>query len=135
MSSPHVCMGATMQCMFALPPGTSKLVVLPLNRAMTSNVPAANIMDNKPMANIMPFGMCQSPSNPAFIAATAAALGTPTPVPCTPLTPGPWAPGSPTVMLSQFPALNMTSKLTCAFAAAPMSISIIDAGQTKEMVA
>ncbi len=134
MPSPHVCMGATLKCMFALPPGTSKLLVPPLNRTMTNNVPAANIMDHKPVMNIPPFGMCQSPTNPAFIAATAAALGAPTPVPCIPVTPAPWSPGSPTVKLSQFPALNMTSMLTCALGT-PMCITIIDAGQTKEVIA
>ncbi len=132
MSSPHVCMGAQMTCMFGMAP--SKLIVLPLHRAMTSKMPAANIMDHKPVANIPPFGMCQSPTNPAFISATAAAMGTPTPVPCIPATPAPWAPGSPTVMLNKFPALNMTSTLSCILGA-PMCISITDAGQTKEMVA
>jgi Domain of unknown function (DUF4280) len=134
MPSPHVCMGATLKCMFALPPGTSKLIVLPLNRTMTSNKPAANIMDHIPIVNIPPFGMCQSPTNPLFIAATAAAMGTPTPVPCIPVTVAPWSPGSPTVKLGPAPALNMTSMLTCAMGT-PMCISIIDAGQTKEMVA
>jgi hypothetical protein len=38
------------------------------NRVMTDNVPE-NIMDNKPFVNILPFGMCQSPSNPAVAAA------------------------------------------------------------------
>jgi hypothetical protein len=127
-------MGATLKCMFALPPGTTKLIVLPLNRTMTSNKPAANIMDHKPFVNVPTFGMCQSPTNPLFIAATAAALGTPTPVPCIPGTMTPWSPGSLTVKLNQFEALNMTSMLTCTFGA-PMCISIIDAGQTKELIA
>ena len=68
----QVCMGAMLKCSFGVAPGT--LMVLPTNLVMTK-VPDANIMDNKPMLNIMPFGMCQSMANPMVIAATAAALG------------------------------------------------------------
>ncbi len=57
----HVCMGATLQCSFGAAP--SNLVVLPVNAVVTSGVPAATIMDNKPIANILPFGTCNSMSN------------------------------------------------------------------------
>ena len=103
----QVCMGAMLKCSMGVAP--SSLVVLPVNRVMTSYVPAANIMDNKPMVNIMPFGMCQSPANPTVAAATAAALGVLTPMPCIPNTPAPWAPGAPTVMIANMPALDDTS--------------------------
>src|ERR1700760_2628164 len=107
----HVCMGAALQCTFGAAP--SSLVVLPVNRMMTSYVPAANIMDNKPMVNIMPFGMCMSPSNPTVAAATAAALGVLTPMPCIPVTTSPWVPGAPTVMLGGQPMLDNMSKCMC----------------------
>jgi hypothetical protein len=110
----HVCNGALLKCSMGLAPST--FVVPPINRELTSNQPAANIMDHIPMLNVMPFGMCQSPSNPVVIAATAAALGTPTPAPCIPATPAPWVPGSPTVLLANMPALNDTSKLNCIWA-------------------
>jgi len=58
----QVCMGAQMQCTFGMAP--SSLVVLPANKVFTNQMPDANIMDHIPMTNIMPFGMCQSPSNP-----------------------------------------------------------------------
>ena len=80
----QVCMGAMMMCTFGMAP--SSLVVLPVNRVMTDQVPDANIMDHVPMVNIMPFGMCMSPSNPIVAAATAAALGVLTPMPCIPAT-------------------------------------------------
>jgi hypothetical protein len=83
----HVCNGATLMCSFGVAP--SVLTVLPLNRTLTSNMPAANIMDHIPMVNIMPFGMCITPSNPAVAAATAAAMGVLTPMPCVPVTPAP----------------------------------------------
>ncbi len=125
----HVCMGAALQCTFGVAP--SSLVVLPVNKVMTSYVPAANIMDNKPMVNIMPFGMCQSPSNPVVAAATAAALGVLTPMPCIPATTAPWAPGAPTVMLANMPALDDTSKLMCMWGGV---ISVNFAGQATEQI-
>ena len=107
----HVCLGATLKCAMGMAP--SKLVVLPVNMVNTSNVPAANIMDHVPLVNIMPFGMCQSPANPTVAAATAAALGVLTPMPCVPLTPSPWVAGSPTVLLANQPSLNKSSLLMC----------------------
>lgn len=78
-------------------------------------MPIATIMDNVPMKNILPFGMCSSMANPMVAAATAAAFGALTPMPCIPVIPAPWAPGSPTVMIANKPALNQTSKLMCAY--------------------
>ena len=106
----QVCMGAMIKCTFGVAPGS--LMVLPTSLVMT-NVPDANIMDNKPMVNILPFGMCQSMANPMVIAATAAALGALTPMPCIPVTVAPWVPGAPTVLLGNMPALNNSSKLMC----------------------
>ena len=72
---------------------------------------AATIMDNK----LPTFGMCTSMANPTVAAATAAALGVLTPMPCIPLTVAPWAPGAPTVMVCGKPLLNNTSKLICGY--------------------
>ncbi|MDP5280597.1 DUF4280 domain-containing protein [Sphingomonas sp. DG1-23] len=105
--------GAMMACSFGAAPST--LNVLPANRVMAGNVPAATIMDHAPMVNIPPFGMCSSPANPTVIAATAAALGVLTPMPCVPATPAPWAPGVPTTMIGNMPALNDTCKLMCVW--------------------
>jgi len=125
----HVCSGATLQCSFGLAPST--LVVLPINRMITSNMPAANIMDHIPMVNIMPFGMCTSPANPTVAAATAAALGVLTPMPCIPATPAPWVPGAPTVLLANMPTLDNTSKLMCIWGGV---IQIIYPGQVTEQI-
>ncbi|WP_248926116.1 DUF4280 domain-containing protein [Paenibacillus hamazuiensis] len=108
-----VCGGAVLQCSFGAAP--SSLTVLPANRVTTS-APIANIMDNKPGVNIMPFGMCSSMANPAVAAATSAAMGVLTPQPCMPVTAAPWAPGSPTVQIGGMPALNNSSKLMCSWA-------------------
>ena len=107
----QVCMGAMMMCTFGMAP--SSLVVLPVNRVMTDEVPDANIMDHIPMVNIMPFGMCMSPSNPVVAAATAAALGVLTPMPCIPATTSPWVAGAPTVLLGNQPTLDNVSQLMC----------------------
>lgn len=125
----HVCNGAMLKCSFGMAP--SSLVVLPLNFVNTSFVPAANIMDHVPMLNVMPFGMCQSIANPVVAAATAAALGALTPMPCIPATPAPWVPGVPTVMLGHQPALNDSSTLNCLWAGI---IQVSMAGQVTEKV-
>ena len=116
--------GAQLMCSFGAAP--SSLVVLPINRRLTNNQPAANIMDYVPMLNIMPFGMCMSPANPQVAAATAAALGVLTPQPCIPATTSPWTPGSPTVMLANQPALDNISTCMCMWAGV---ITVSDPGQ------
>ncbi len=118
-----VCGGATLQCSFGVAPST--FMVLPTNRVMTS-MPIATIMDSKPLVNIMPFGMCQTMSNPTVAAATAAKLGVFSPAPCVPATAAPWAPGSPTVMVGNFPALNSTSKCLCNWGGV---IQVVNPGQ------
>jgi len=122
------CMGAMMQCTMGMAPST--LMPTP-KTVMTSSMMAANIMDNIPMTNILPFGMCQSPANPMVAAATAAALGVLTPMPCIPNTPAPWMPGAPTVLLCGMPALNDSSKLMCIWGG---TISINFAGQVTHQI-
>ncbi len=106
----QVCLGAMTRCSFGVAPST--LVVLPLNNVYTGT-PAANIMDNKPLVNVLPFGLCRSMGNPMVAAATAAAMGSLVPMPCIPVTSAPWSPGSPTVQIGNQPALNNSSKLSC----------------------
>jgi hypothetical protein len=117
---------AQLMCSFGLAP--SNLVVLPINRVLCGNQPAANIMDHIPMVNIMPFGMCQSIANPEVASATAAALGVLTPMPCVPATATPWTPGAPTVMIANMPALDNVSTCMCMWAGV---ITIVDPGQAQ----
>lgn len=104
--------GAMLTCSFGVAPST--LNALP-NRVLTTT-PAATIMDNKPFVNLPPFGMCSSPANPAVAAATAAALGVLTPMPCMP-PPAftPWLPGMPTTLIAGQPALTNMSKCVCPY--------------------
>ncbi len=124
-----VCMGAMCKCSFGMIP--TSLIVTPENRVLSSGRPMATIMDNVPMKNIIPFGLCTSIANPAVSAATAAALGVLTPMPCIPVTVAPWIPGSPRVLVGSKPALNNSSKLMCSWGGV---ITILMPGQVTTMV-
>ncbi|NRO94455.1 DUF4280 domain-containing protein [Paraburkholderia sp. NMBU_R16] len=125
----QVVAGAMMKCSFGLAP--SVLNVLPQARVIVEGRPAASIMDSKPLINIPTFGMCNAPTNPEVIAATAAALGTPTPAPCVPATVAPWVPGAPNVLVGGFPALTNESVCMCTWLGA---ITIDLAGSLRTMV-
>ena len=116
--------GAQLVCTFGC--STSILTVLPINRTEAENQFSATIEDHVPMMNIMPFGMCVSPSNPQVAAATAAAAGVLTPQPCIPATPSPWAPGAVTVEIANIIALDNLSTCNCLWGGV---ITVADAGQ------
>jgi hypothetical protein len=103
--------GSLLTCTMGATPA-ALMVVVPTTTAQ--GPPAANIMDFAPMTNIPTFGMCMSLANPMVAAATAAALGVLTPMPCIPVT-TPWTPGSLLVLVRNFPALDATSKCMCAY--------------------
>ena len=120
--------GAVLKCTFAVPPGLGTLTVLPIQPHKAGKKPIATVMDNKPNVNIAPFGMCQAPTNPAVMTATAAALGVLTPVPCVPATVAPWAPGALKVKVGKMSALLSDCKLNCTHLGV---ISITSPGQLK----
>ena len=122
---PAAAMSAQIMCQFGAAPGV--LVVVPKGAPVNlENKFAATIMDFVPMTNIMPFGICNSPMNPAAVAAKAVGAT----APCIPIT-TPWTPGASKTMINNFPALTATSKCSCTWA--PMGISIVNPGTTKEM--
>lgn len=121
--------GAPLMCTFGITPGS--LTVLPTKQVVAENKPMATIMDNKPYVNVSPFGLCNSLANPITASQTSAALGVLTPGTCTPVIPAPWAPGSPTVMVGNEPALTDTSQCTCAYGG---MISITFGGATTTQV-
>ncbi|MBD9579714.1 DUF4280 domain-containing protein [Pseudomonas sp. PDM23] len=130
MGCPQVCSGATLQCSFGVAP--SVLNVLPVNRTLTGGMPAANLQDHIPLLNILPFGLCSSPANPTVAAATAAALGVLTPMPCIPATAAPWIPGgAPTVLLGGMPALDANGTLMCTWGGA---IKVVFPGQMQMLI-
>lgn len=109
---PNVANGAGMMCSFGMAPST--LVVLPTPRVIVEGQPAATITDAAPLVNIPPFGMCTTLTNPTVAAATAAALGVLTPMPCLPVT-TPWVPGAARTQVGGLPALTMGSTCNCAW--------------------
>lgn len=121
--------GAMLMCSCGTTP--SSLVVLPMNRVNSSFQPAANIMDHKPLVNILPFGMCTTLANPVVASATSAAQGVLTPMPCVPATSAPWAPGAPMVLIAHQPALNNSSKAMCNWGGV---ISVSYAGQVTHKI-
>ena len=121
--------GALLQCSFGVAP--SSLGVLPVNRVMSGNQPAANILDHQPMVNIKPFAMCMTLSNPQVAAATSAAQGVLTPQPCIPMTHTPWTPGVPTLLVGNMPAVDNTCTCMCVWGGV---VSIMVPGQFTAMI-
>lgn len=116
--------GAQCQCIF----GSGKCPLSVTNN-MTNKIKGkkiATIMDFTPGVNIASFGTCTSPANPAYVASQSA--GGPPP-PCMPAIMTPWSPGAIKTRLKTIPALLAISKATCTLAAAPMSISLVQANQ------
>lgn len=125
MGKPAAVATAMIQCSFGLAPAT--LNVLPVNRVMVEGRPAATIADAVPMMNIPPFGMCSSLANPTVAAATAAALGVLTPMPCVPATTA-WVNGATTTTIGGKPGLTQGATAMCAYAGV---IQIISSGAVR----
>ena len=121
----YVCRGAKLIC--SMGDSRSLLEVLPDRRVNLGGLGMANIMDNKSISNIKPFGLCMSLSNPAVAAATITNFGILTPMPCLPNISGPWMTGETGVLVKGQPALLNTCRLTCLWSGI---IRIADDGQS-----
>jgi len=122
----YVCKGAKLKC--SMGSDKSDLGVMhPMKAVKLDGQFMANIQDNKPMMNIMPFGQCKSLANPTVAAATAANYGKLQEMPCIPNTTAPWMPGKATVLIKGQPALMDNCKLMCMWAG---MIEITDGGQS-----
>jgi hypothetical protein len=127
MGNPSAVMSASTACTFGLAPSTL-MVVRP--NVLVEGRPAATIMDMAPITNILPFGMCNSLANPTVAAATAAALGTLTPMPCVPVIVAPWTPMAPKTLVGNMPALTAGATCNCAYGGV---VSITNPGATKTL--
>lgn len=130
MPSPVVVAGATCMCTGAVPPGQSAFGVGSQSTCLAEGKPIMTIQDISPAA-VPPFGMCMSMANPAVQAATSAALGVLTPVPCTPALAGPWQCQNSNMLVGGLPALTIDGKAVCSIGAG--NISILNAGQNSYM--
>ncbi|MDA8025678.1 MAG: DUF4280 domain-containing protein [Actinomycetota bacterium] len=119
---PIVTAGAALSCAFGLAPS----VLVCESTVLADELPVATIMDFVPIENIPPFGMCSSILNPEVVAATTAALGVLTPMPCVPVLTAPWIPIAPTILVDEMPVLVLGSVCMCDFGGV---ITIDDPGQ------
>jgi hypothetical protein len=116
-----VCTGATIQCSFGTTPAT-----FAASGAQVLAGGPAGVVTDVAAANVPPFGMCMSLSNPQVASATAAASGILTPQPCQPVL-SPWSPGSADVAIGGVSALDDSSQCTCTWGGV---VTVSDAGQT-----
>jgi hypothetical protein len=119
-----VVMNAILRCTQGVAPA-SLSVILPRPTVGQPPLSVATVDDYVPMANIAPFGMCNSPANPQVAAATAAAMGVLTPQPCIPATSSPWKPGAQIASVEGVKMLTDSSMCLCQWAG---QISIQSAG-------
>ena len=124
MADSYVCSGAMMKCTMGSSP--AKLTVLPSRTVFLAGQPQANISDHKSMVNLAPFGVCRSLAFPPTASATAAAMGTLTPMPCIHNTPAPWFVGKMDTLIKGQPALLQSCKCQCMWGG---TISLINNGQ------
>lgn len=123
-SDSYVCSGATMKCTFG--DKSAKLTVYPDRTVFLTGQPMANISDYISMYNINPFGKCRTTSFPPTGAATAAAQGALTPMPCVPGTNSNWLNGKDDYIIKGNPALLKSSYCKCCYGGV---ITITDDGQ------
>ena len=114
-----VCTGATLKCSFG-----STSADFAASGTQTSAGGAAGVVTDVAAANVPPFGMCSSMSNPQVASASSAA-GTLTPQPCQPVL-APWTPGSAQVTIGGVSALDDASTCTCTWEGV---VTVSDAGQ------
>lgn len=121
--------GATLSCPMAFPPGSPSTLNVSSQTSVTAEgKPIATVKDASLGSNVVPFSMCFSPANPAVAAATAAALGVPTPSACLGTFAGPWTTEQTKVTAGGAPCLTQGCTMTCVYGG---TIQITNPGQSK----
>ncbi len=109
----YVCSGATMKCSFGS--ASARLTVYPDRTVYLTDQPMANITDHISLYNIAAFGRCRTTAFPPTGAATAAAHGKLTPMPCVPGTQSNWMNGKNDVLVKGDAALLKSSYCRCCW--------------------
>lgn len=104
MRSGYVEDGALARCQFGTAPAPIQT---------SDHIPFATASDFVPFENILPFGVCSCPGNPQVAAATAAAMGALTPMPCVPAVSQPWQVGESRMWVRGVRALDLQSSVRC----------------------
>lgn len=120
--------GASLKCSEGTSPG--KLSIVPVDMASAGDAMTATVADCVPFVNIPTFGMCKTQANPQVAAATSAAQGALTPMPCVPVITGPWSPGSDVVTVGTQKALTKGSTCSCAWTG---TIEVTDPASTVDV--
>jgi uncharacterized Zn-binding protein involved in type VI secretion len=128
MGRPAAVTGCMATCPFGAAP--SALVGLAAPTVLIEGKPAMTMRDNIPMANVPSFGLCSSPANPTVAAATAAALGVLTPMPCVPVL-GPWVNTAVTTLVGGAPAVTVGSMTPCVYGG---TVQVVNPATVRTMV-
>lgn len=118
-----------LKCTMGLKP--SAIISTSNLKSMAEGKPICTILDFNSPVNIVGFGLCNSPMNPAVAAATAANMGVHTPAPCVPQVRAPWIPTALQSLVGGVPVLTQESCCFCPFAG---RISVAFPGQTSYIV-
>lgn len=125
--------GCMLTCTFGMIPSVLDVLPEPGKPAIDGVLDAATMMDMVPLLNILPFEMCMSLENPEVAAATAAALGVLTPMPCIPLVVDPWDPPSELLTYMGIPLATMESKCLCVWGGEIMADTPAEVTVTSEI--
>ncbi len=104
--------GCMLTCSFGMAPGVFQALEIP-GKPVVTGMTVATMVEIIPLENIPDFVMCTSEANPEVIAATAAALGVLTPMPCVPVVVDPWDPPSTLAGYDGLPLATVASTCLC----------------------
>jgi hypothetical protein len=124
--------GCMLTCKFGSDPMPFNALDLP-GKPLVDGMPTATVLEIVPDDNVPSFVMCACEDNPEVQAATDAAEGVLTPMPCEPVILDPWEPGSITMLFDGAPLATIASTCMCAWGGeisvvAPGQLSVADEG-------